>query len=187
MFSLNKPGMLESPTGDDEQKKYLDKFIPYEYVIKWLLDHESRAGIKNRLLILKSGIASGKSMTIPAEIFISFIRGRESGGGIICTHPRVLTAIDNAKQMSSTIPKYKPFLKLGETIGWSTQFSKQKPKRIGLLSATIGILMMQLQLFTDAEIRDMYRFIIIDEAHERSLWRRYDYCIAQELFAAKCE
>ena len=102
----------------------------------------------------ENGNTSGKSMTIYQQKFSyhSFAVANRAAE-FICTQPRVLTAVDNAKQMS-TSPKYEPFLKLGETIGWSTQFSKQKPKRIGLLSATIGILMMQLQLL------QMQKFVI---------------------------
>ncbi len=167
-FTLGVKGKLRAPNGDSALQSALDHFIPYEYIVQWFREREGRTGIQNRLLVIQSGTASGKSMTIPAELFSAFIRGKVAGGGIICTQPRILTAIDNARQMSS-IPKYKPILKLGETIGWSTQFSKHKPRRIGLLSATLGILAAQLQLFTDVEISSLYRFMIIDEAHERPL------------------
>jgi len=169
MFTLQRRGELRAPNGDLALQRELDKYVPYEYILRWFQTREGRAGIDNRLLVIQSGTASGKSTTIPAEIFGTLVRNRyASGGGIICTQPRVLTAVANVKQIAG-IPKYGAFLKIGETIGWSTQFSKLKPRRIGLLSATMGILTMQLQVYTDAEIMSMYRFILIDEAHERPL------------------
>lgn len=168
-FTLIRRGELRAPNGDAELQRELNKHIPVEYIVNWFRGHEGRSGIENRLLIVQSGTASGKSTTIPPEIFNALVRTRyANGGGIICTQPRVLTAIANAKQIVG-IPKYGEFLKIGEAIGWSTQYSKLKPRRIGLLSATIGILTMQLQVFSDAEIANLYRFILIDEAHERSL------------------
>ncbi len=161
-------GMLQAPNNDPNLQKELDTYVPYEYIIKWIHDRESKTGIENRLLVIQSGLASGKSITIPSEIYNSFVRGH-SRGGIICTQPRILTAVDNAKQISR-IPRYSGFLKLGETIGWDTQYFKNKPRRFGLLSATTGILMMRLQLLADNEISSMYRFIIVDEAHERPLF-----------------
>ena len=169
MFTLQRRGELRAPNGDPDLQRELDKYIPYEYIIRWFQTHEGRTGIENRFLAIQSGTASGKTITIPAKIYDSLVRSRYvSGGGIICTQPRVLTTIDSAKRISK-IPEYSSFLKLGETVGWSTQFSKLKPRRIGLLFATLGVLTMQLQIFTDAEIMALYRFIIIDEAHERSL------------------
>lgn len=168
-FTLQRKGELRAPNGDPELQAQLNTYVPYEYIIRWFQSHEGRTGIANRVLIIQSGTASGKSTTIPAEMFGQLVRHRyATGGGIICTQPRILTTISNAKQIAA-IPKFGAYLRLGETIGWSTQFSKLKPRRIGLLSATIGVLTMQLQVFTDSEIMDMYRYILIDEAHERPL------------------
>ncbi|MCK9602811.1 MAG: hypothetical protein M0R66_00310 [Candidatus Omnitrophica bacterium] len=169
MFTLQRRGELRAPNGDPELQRALDKHVPYEYIIGWLREREGRQGVANRVLVIQSGTASGKSITIPSEIYGALVRGRYvSGGGIICTQPRVITAIANVHQIVA-IPKYGATLHIGDTIGWSTRFSKLRPRRISLLSATLGILAVQLQIYTDAEIMSLYRYILIDEAHERSL------------------
>jgi HrpA-like RNA helicase len=64
---------------------------------------------------------------------------------------------------------YSKIFRLGETIGWSTKHNKLRPKSYGLLSATIGTLAQQLRTMTDDELLRKYRFILIDETHERDL------------------
>ncbi|MFA5522679.1 MAG: helicase-related protein [Castellaniella sp.] len=88
--------------------------------------------------------------------------------GIICTQPRTLTAIRNIIQLVE-VSDYGTFLKIGETVGWSTRYNKLRAKRYGLLSATIGTLAQQLKVWTDEEVMAAYKFILIDETHERDL------------------
>lgn len=153
-----RKGMLRSQNGED-----LSEVIPYEYILSWIRVRERLRGIDNRVLILKSETASGKSTLLPPKIYETFVNGKDRG--IICTQPRVLTAIANVRQM---LANYK-FLRLEDNVGWSTKEDKLKPKRVGLLSATIGTLTAQLKSMTDEEIAAKYRFIMIDETHERSL------------------
>jgi hypothetical protein len=157
--TLMRKGMLRSQTGDD-----LSEAIPYEYVLDWFRQRERKVGATNRVLILKSETASGKSTLLPPKIYEAFVM-HGSTRGIICTQPRVLTAKANVSQMLSN---YK-FLRLEDNVGWSTKEDKLKPKRVGLLSATIGTLTAQLKTMTDDEIASKYKFIMIDETHERSL------------------
>lgn len=157
--TLMRKGMLRSQTGDD-----LSEVIPYEYVLDWFRQRERKVGVTNRVLILKSETASGKSTLLPPKIYEAFIM-HGSTRGIICTQPRVLTAKANVLQM---LANYK-FLRLEDNVGWSTKEDKLKPKRVGLLSATIGTLTAQLKTMTDDEIATKYKFIMIDETHERSL------------------
>jgi len=169
MFTLQIRGELHAPNGDPELQRELDKHIPYEYVLSWLSSREGFTGPENRFLALQSGTSSGKSITIPSRIYIDLMRPRfVTGGSLICTQPRVLTTIANARKIAE-IPAFAPYLKIGETIGWNTQLFKEKPKNVGVLFATIGVLSLQLQVLTDSELMATYRYIIIDEAHERAL------------------
>jgi hypothetical protein len=169
MYSLLRKGELRAPNGNPDLQRELDKHIPIDYIIQWLQSREGRSGVENRYLVVYSGTGSGKSVTLPSRVYNALVRSRyASGGGLICTQPRVFTAIANVKQIAS-IPEFGSFLKIGDTIGWSTQYSKLRPRRIGFLSATTGILEMQLHTMTDAEIMSLYRYIIIDEVHERPL------------------
>src|ERR1700761_4046301 len=164
-------GSLRSPSANAEQQKMLDEFVPIDYILEWFRVRLDKTGITNRVLILKAETASGKSTSFPAELFI---RAVSSAGvdapGIICTQPRILTAIVNVTTIvRDSGPEYPRFLKIGDTIGWATGVNKLKPKRRGLLSATIGILAMQLQTLPDEEIMKLYKYILIDETHERDL------------------
>jgi len=169
--TLLERGKLTSTTQDPAEQRELDRWVPYEYIIRWFRDREARTGVENRFLVIKAKTSSGKSTLLPPEIFRHLVMQHGPGApGIVCTQPRVLTAIKNVSQIVyHSGPDYPTFLKIGETIGWSTKFSKLKPKNFGLLSATIGTVLMQLQTQTDAEIMALYKYILIDEVHTRDL------------------
>jgi hypothetical protein len=163
--TLMLKGKLVSPTGDPSLQSALDAWVPYEYILEWFRTRMHLTGIKNRALILKSETASGKSTLLPPKIFEAFVLNATNKVGLICTQPRIYTAKDNVLQM---ISNYK-FLRLGENVGWSTGEDKVRPKKFGLLSATIGTLTQQLKTLTDEDIMNKYKFILIDETHERDL------------------
>jgi HrpA-like helicases len=163
--TLKLKGRLYPPNGDPKLKKQLDEWIPIDYIIDWFRQRLHKTGIENRVLILRAETASGKSTLFPPELYKAFVRSN-GGPGIICTQPRVITAIENVNEM---LKHYSDVLRLGETVGWSTKFNKLRPQKTGLLSATIGTLAQQLRVMTDEEIISRYRFILIDETHERDL------------------
>lgn len=162
--TLMLKGKLQSPTGDPALKKELDEWVPVEYILEWFKKRRGKTGIENRVLILKSETASGKSTMFPPELYKALVRGTDRG--IICTQPRVMTAIENVNEM---LKHYSKILRLGESIGWSTKYNKLRPTNVGLLSATIGTLAQQLNTLTDIEIMQKYNYILIDETHERDL------------------
>lgn len=165
--TLKIKGKLKSPTNNEDEQDELDNWVPIDYILNWFKQRMSLVGVENRVLILKSETASGKSTLFPPELFKAMIAG---GGlnapGIICTQPRVITAIENVSEM---LKHYSHVFRKGDTIGWSTKYNKLKPKYAGLLSATIGTLNQQLRTATDDEIMRKYKFILIDETHERDL------------------
>ena len=151
--------------------------VPIEYITAWLRrrmpEYGGRsAALADRVLIVRAETGSGKSTTLPVAIFRILRsehtpeRQRYRGPGVICTQPRVLTAIALANDVSSR--PWNPDMVLGETVGYQTGPVSNKPPA-GLVYATAGVLAVQLQNQEDAEIMGRYRFIIIDEAHERSL------------------
>ena len=158
-------GKLSAPDGSEETKRELDKYVPMEYIMNWFRTRVGLTGVANRVLILKSETASGKSTAFPPELYRNMVLG-QSSPGIICTQPRILTAIENVREI---MKHYSRVLVKGETIGWSTKNNKLRPKSYGLLSATIGTLTTQLRSNTDEEIMAMYRYILVDETHERDL------------------
>lgn len=147
-------------------REELAEHIPIEYIKAWIDQRLARTGIGNRVLILKSETASGKSTALPPELFLEFINGKMRKG-IICTQPRVLTTILNVEEI---IKHYGKVLRPGDNIGFTTKYNKLRPvKSGGILSTTIGTFGMYLKLMSDEEIMSRYKFIMIDEVHERSL------------------
>ena len=152
--------------------------IPIEYIITWIRMKMPEFGSlrgteENRILIVKAETGSGKSTALPVEIFRMLrdkktpLTKRFKGPTVICTQPRVLTSIQLAKDVSVENSPYNPDIVLGETVGYQTGPVKLMTGR-GLVYATHGTLEMQLKMLTDIEIMDKYKFIIVDEAHERS-------------------
>jgi HrpA-like RNA helicase len=150
---------------DPEEKKILDQYIPIDYVMDWFKQRISKTGLENRVLTILALTASGKSTAIAPYLYKNFVHERGNVPGIIQTQPRVITAIGVVKEML----KNYPYLKLEKNIGWSTKYNKLRPKDTGLLSATIGTLTQMLKTNSDDEIMKKYKFILVDETHERNL------------------
>lgn len=162
-------GNLRPPTPvSAAEEAELKKWVPMDYIIEWFKSRIGKTGVENRVLILKSETASGKSTVLPPQIYNSFVRGGKKD--MICTQPRVLTAISNV----NTILEHNPF-ELGRQIGWYTKNYKVRTTTPALISSTVGTLTEQLKTMSDSEIRQKYQFILIDEVHERDL--PTDLCI----------
>jgi HrpA-like RNA helicase len=164
--TLGRLGSLTDPNGDPARQAEFDKIIPIDYIINWFQDRMTKTGIENRVLILKAETASGKSTYFLQELYKRLIRGSKSPG-LICTQPRILTAVRNIFE----IIKYnRDTLILGDTIGFSAGGNKVLPKAPqSIKNVTVETLTMELKLNTDEEIMNKYKYILIDETHERSL------------------
>lgn len=152
--------------------------LPINYIIGWLKNHMFEYGYNNasmndRILVVRAETGSGKSTVMPVAIF-RILRNKDTPGNIqyrgqkvLCTQPRVLTAIELARAVSSSRADYNPDMTSGKIVGFST--GPKKERASGLIYATAGVLRMKLNSNTDDELMDEYKFIIIDEAHERSV------------------
>jgi hypothetical protein len=152
----------------------LPDVIPVKYITQWVVQHSPDSGdkarLQDRILIVQSRTGSGKSTVLPVELF-HLMRSKNTprrqlyrGKSVLCTQPRIANAIMLA---THDIPEYNPDMILGETIGYQTGSSTVKPPA-GVIFATVGVLTQQLRTMEDSAIMGRYRFIIIDEAHERS-------------------
>jgi hypothetical protein len=165
-----------------EKLKHADHKIPegisaIEYITNWLRDRmiapqSKYKGLEDRILVVKSMTGSGKSTLMPVEIF-HLLKPAESkqayrGPGVLCTQPRVLTAKDIAENQIGNAPWF-PDMIINETVGYQTGSFTQRPSYNNLLYSTVGVLRAQLDFRDDEFIMGKYKFIIIDEAHERSL------------------
>jgi hypothetical protein len=158
-------------------ERALSDEVPVEYIVAWIRrrmpEYGGRAAaVADRVLVVRAETGSGKSTTLPVAVF-RILRGMHTpvaqayrGGGVICTQPRVLTAIALANDVSSR--PWNPDMVLGVTVGYQTgPVSNRAPT--GLIYATAGVLAVQLRNLEDAEIMERYRIILVDEAHERAL------------------
>ncbi len=165
--SLSLAEGLRAPAGE----------TPIDYIVAWLRRRMPEYGghaaaLADRVLIVRARTGSGKSTILPVAVFrilrseATATRARFRGAGVICTQPRVLTAVALARDVSSR--PWNRDMVLGETVGYQTGPVSNRPAS-GLVYATAGVLAAQLQQQEDSDIMSRYRFIIVDEAHERSL------------------
>lgn len=173
-----KPTLLRRgfivPRGDsDKYKKIAQNSISIDIILHHISDKVPEAGtsyVKDfarsygyKVILLKSQTGSGKSTTLPPYLYKSFFH--RSNRSIICTQPRVLTALD----IPEGLPEYYPFLKMGTNLGYSTKSFKLIPTDRGIIYATVGVLQMELLVSSADDFIKKYQFIILDEIHERSL------------------
>jgi len=166
-------GSLSGDIGEKNKHK-----IPIDYIIDRIkskmyeYNHIKPMNVNDRIFIIRSETGSGKSTVLPAYVF-RLLRGQRTGAktllntaGVICTQPKVLTA--QALAWDQAHDTNYPDLQLGTTVGYQSGPFNDKPTS-GLIYSTAGILLMQFHTWADDEIMEKYKFIIIDEAHERSL------------------
>lgn len=141
-----------------------------EWVKKRMPEFGGRGGaLADRIIVVKAMTASGKSTIMPVHLF-RILRSETDakrpyrGPSVACTQPRVLTAVKLARDVGGG---WFPDLAQGVTVGYQTGPLTEKPPA-GLLYLTIGVLSAQLKAMPDAEFMGRYRFIVLDEVHERS-------------------
>lgn len=164
-----------------EKQEDLNKLVPIDYIMNWIDVRLPRISsekilapitMSDRVIVLLSKTGSGKSTAFPTHIFLRF--NRRYRKLILITQPRVLTAIDIPKGISkvpeyTTKCTYADRIEYGENIGYQTKEFVKKPLKKGILFTTVGILLQFLKVMTDEEFLKKFKFIIIDEVHERSL------------------
>lgn len=166
--------------------------VPVQVITGWLRRRMPEYGgktptqLKDRVIIAKSETGSGKSTVLPVYVFRLLRNERTppqqeyTGRSVLCTQPRVLTAMTLASDMAAA-PYYPDLVLPGTeisgreargTVGFQTGPITNKPAK-GLIYSTAGVLLAQLQAAAMegdfSPISELYSFIIIDEAHERSL------------------
>ena len=158
MTSADKQYIASQP-GIQYVIKFLEQFIPPR---RGQMPIKPAKTPGERYLAFKSGTGSGKSTTLPPFLFKTFFANLNKNIGM--TEPRVFNCID----IVESIAKYNDFLKIGETLGYSTGNFKKKPNK-GIVVETVGVLLQQLKTLTDEDFMKKYFIIIIDEVHARSV------------------
>lgn len=170
MDERNLPSLL------DEKQKHRQKTIDIikgklypEYSVKPPVE------LGDLVLFVSAETGSGKSTVIPIEVLkiISY------HSRIICTQPRILTAIS----LKNDVQKYNS--SMATQIGYQTGPFTEKLSSTRLLYSTTGILLMQLKMSTDDEMLNLYRVIILDEIHEQNI-ENDTVLLLLKLFLQRC-
>lgn len=174
-ITLLKSGSLIARMGETQTD--LDKIIPIDYIMNWIGNQLNQPkgkslSMSDRVIVLLSKTGSGKSTSIAPNIYLRFFNKYHKR--ILITQPRVLTAMEIPRDIAQ-ISTYKNVnsdglsIELYRNLGYQTQNFVRKPKEKGILFTTTGIVLQFLKTMTDSEFMKRYKFIIIDEAHDRSL------------------
>jgi HrpA-like RNA helicase len=154
--------------------------LPIDYITGWIRARLASevtypATAANRVLLVRAKTGSGKSTLMPVSVFRVLrpanAAGPHRGPGVACTQPRVLTAMTCAEDVSGGEGRRNPNfpdMVLGETVGYQTKEFVNKPAH-GLIYMTAGVLAAQLSSLSDADFMELWRVVIVDEAHERSV------------------
>jgi HrpA-like RNA helicase len=167
--------LVISSKASQKERHELESALPIDYIMKFIGERlPLKRGIQSshqfschgdKIILLKSGTASGKSTNVAPQIYQRF-EGRIRGN-IVMTETRRL----NAKNITYDITKIKSYgsMKIGKNIGFQTGIEKRLPEEKGIIIMTIGVLLRQLSILSDDEIMRKYGCILIDEFHERSI------------------
>ncbi len=158
-----------------EKQSDLDELVPIDYIMNWFdkkVDSKAADIMSDRVVILESKTGSGKSTTVPCQLYLRFFKRYKKR--IVITQPRVLTAMEIPKDIALIDAYKKPnkdglSIELYRNLGWQSQEFVRKPAEKGILFCTTGILLQFLKTMSDEQICKKYKFILIDEAHDRSL------------------
>lgn len=146
-------------------QKELDEKVPIDYIVEWIKDRKDKVGLENRILMLTSQTGSGKSTVMPVRLYEEFIKGSQNR--LIALQPTVITTIGIAKEIVES--GIYPMMKMGQNVGYSTGKNKLRARDGGITIATLGTLLVQMKVMTDDEFIAKYNFIIVDEAHKRTV------------------
>lgn len=116
----------------------------------------------------KTGVGKVIEKALRQEKLITSLQGTYKGKNILCTQPRVLTAMSIPQELTSVDSVWSKDMLFGKTIGFSTGARKITCNNC-LMYVTLDTLLGQLKTLTDDTICDLYRVIILDEVHERSI------------------
>lgn len=120
---------------------------------------------ENQVTVVIGETGSGKTTQLAQYLFEEGLASGKDGSGnrlIGCTQPRRVAAMSVAKRVSE-----ERGCKLGDEVGYAIRFEDvTTPNKTKIKYMTDGVLLRET--LVDSNLDD-YSFIIIDEAHERSL------------------
>lgn len=116
----------------------------------------------NKIFFIKSGTGTGKTVSIPAELF------KACGVNVVLLEPRVINTVEIARD----VEKFYPMYKIGENLTFITSQSKVYAKQNSVVICTYGIFINLLVSAFDNKkpMINLERIIlVVDEFHEKTL------------------
>jgi superfamily II DNA/RNA helicase len=160
---INKNMIVHAADADASDKQRSQQITAIEYIKEKLEARKKMpTTLDTRILILKSGTGSGKTTTIPPEMFLS---QTARIANVICAVPRVILALEQPYIIEQI---YKGKLSLGKNMGYSTGSNKMQFRGAkGLMYVTTGTLLHLLKYNEPELVMAKYSYIIVDEVHEQ--------------------
>jgi pre-mRNA-splicing factor ATP-dependent RNA helicase DHX15/PRP43 len=113
----------------------------------------------NKVLILTAGTGSGKTSQMPR--FLLSLMTPPLDKFMVMTQPKKISAISAARRLAEELD-----VTLGAYVGYKVRFDKRVSSKTRIFQITDGML---LQEFANDPNLSNYSFILIDEAHERTI------------------
>ncbi|KAF1783474.1 P-loop containing nucleoside triphosphate hydrolase [Phytophthora cactorum] len=172
-ITLLKKGSLVARMGENQAQ--LDNIVPIDYIMSWFdmrIDNRTASDMSDRVVVLLSKTGSGRSTSIATNLYLRFFKRYRSN--IIITQPRQLTATEIPKDIAGIEDYRRPndnglTIELYRNLGYQTMEFVKKPTEEGILFCTTGILLQYLKNMPEDQFCRRFRFVIIDEAHDRAL------------------
>ncbi|KAI0221378.1 Salivary acidic proline-rich phosphoprotein 1/2, partial [Massospora cicadina] len=114
----------------------------------------------NQVTIVISETGSGKSTQIPQYLLEDGFLDTK-GGGVVITQPRKVACLSLAERVAAEVG-----CKVGGRVGYSVRFDDRSSSSTIIKYATDGMVLREL--ISDPKL-SKYKYIILDEAHERTL------------------
>ncbi|XBW36763.1 hypothetical protein QEN19_002340 [Hanseniaspora menglaensis] len=134
----------------ETQRKKLPVYQNKDQILQYIND--------NQVIVLIGETGSGKSTQIPQFLIENVTNGKK----IAVTQPRRVAAISLAGRVAAEYG-----CSIGEEVGYSVRFdNRSNDKKTKLKYVTDGMLLRELMM--DKEL-NQYEYLIIDEAHERTI------------------
>ncbi|GJQ10468.1 hypothetical protein GpartN1_g2259.t1 [Galdieria partita] len=153
-----------SPVNKYTGKPYSEKYYELLKVRKALPIYERKEEFlkivkESKVVVLVGDTGSGKTTQVPQ--FILEEGFLEKNKMIVCTQPRRVAAMSVSQRVADELD-----VPLGETVGYTIRFEDVTSSKTILKYATDGMLLREAM--SDPQL-SRYSFIILDEAHERTL------------------
>ena len=145
-----------------EQRKSLPVYEQREQLIQAIRD--------NTVLVVQGETGSGKTTQMTQYIVEAGLNGGKMVG---CTQPRRVAAISVATRVAEEVG-----CRVGEEVGFSVRFNDRTSSRTVIKYMTDGMLMRE---YLADGLLSKYSVLILDEAHERTLYTDVLFALLKEL------